>query len=176
MGDRKNNLWRGVLFLFLAVLLTQCKAIGQDKGEQEGAIANCFTQLYPGKVVQNRLTQIIFQNGACFGEYKALNKISYHNKVMVSGDGLALGNAAESVLSIGDDYSVSVQTATGPKRIGAIDRKTYAIKTEPGVEFSLMVPDAAGEMSHWSLENNQGDTGAALEGAQNERIIINVPY
>lgn len=169
VGRTLKNLARFFALAGLGFALTNCKEINAAKKGEHAVVSNCFTQLYPARIVRNQIQKIAFQNGACIGEYHALNRISFQDKVVISQDGFSLAGGIEAFLTVDRDVVIA-RSSAGSKRIGTLDPKTYAIRTDPGVEFALMVSDFSGSMMQWNLES-----GGPQEQTQ-EEIVIHIPY
>jgi len=158
--------------VFGLVACEQAEPIKAQIKSSDSRQADCFEQLHPGKVVGGKLQSVIFQHGACIGKYKALNKYTKRDEVVVMSEkgSTNLNSGKKSHIYISSKGVASVDTEEGKKSIGRLLGKQpdVALVLNSGVKFHLVVTASNGGLKLWELEDGQRDR-------KTEVITIYVP-
>jgi hypothetical protein len=130
---------------------------------------NCFSQLHPGKVGDGKLEGVIFQNGACIGQYKALNKFAMKEEVRVLPEGADIEEQGTASALYLDGAEVYVKLGGRKVAIGTLMQKNEQVKLDlkEGIRFELRVEEENG-LKFWQY-------GDPMRAMGNEEIVLFVP-
>lgn len=117
--------------------------------------ADCFTVLLPGSIVNGRLSNISFANGACQGDSRALNKMSSHSKISVYRDGERFESNlyVDGLKVLADLGGQKVQVATMSS-----DLNVSELALVNGTELSLVIKGKDGISRKWTKGDDSNES------------------